>query len=232
MTTFIYTLTDERTVWQGAFTSVNTASLKYASTDYALRENMPGNGHGYRGDKRKHAMANVKTSDGRQGMLMSVFDDHIALERREFVTDKSLGDDWVIPLPCAESKPFAYAEHAKKRTAPQFAEGSVAKAVKVKDGKLGEIVNITFPAAKTQAKCRVFEYEVTATLVEDDVDLVQAQRRVMAPDFHLPETAAGKPGLCAFAVAQLPLRGRYRFDVRPVECFGLKGRAIHAELVV
>ena len=227
-----YTLTDERTVWQGAFTSVNTASLKYASTDYALRENMPGNGHGYRGDKRKHAMANIKTSDGRQGMLMSVFDDHIALERREFVTDKSLGDEWVIPLPCAEPKPFAYAEHAKKRTAPQFAEGSVAKAEKVKDGKLGEIVNITFPAAKTQAKCRVFEYEVTATLVEDDVDLVQAQRRVMAPDFHLPETAAGKPGSCAFAVAQLSLRGRYRFDVRPVECFGLKGRAIHAELTV
>ena len=223
-----YTLTDERTVWQGAFTSVNTASLKYASTDYALRENMPGNGHGYRGEKRRHQMSHVKTSDGRQGMLMSVFDDHIALERREFVTGKSLGDDWVIPLPCAESKPFAYAEHAKKRVAPEFAEGAKVKAEKVKDDR----IEITFPPARTQAKCRVFEYEVTATLVEDDVDLVQAQRRVMAPDFHLPETADGKPGSCVFAAAELPLKGRYRFDVRPVECFGHKGRAIHAELAI
>ena len=227
-----YTLTDERTVWQGAFTSVNTASLKYASTDYALRENMPGNGHGYRGEKRRHQMPNLKTSNGRQGMLMSVFDDHIALERREFVTDKSLGDDWVIPLPCAESKPFAYAAHAKKRTAPEFAAGATAKAVKVKDEKRGELIEVTFPPARTQAKCRVFEYEVTATLVEDDVDLVQAQRRVMAPDFHLPETAEGKSGTCVFAVSELPLKGRYRFDVRPVECFGHKGAPIHAELTV
>ena len=227
-----YTLTDERTVWQGAFTSVNTASLKYASTDYALRENMPGNGHGYRGEKRRHQMPNLKTSNGRQGMLMSVFDDHIALERREFVTDKSLGDDWVIPLPCAESKPFAYAAHAKRRTAPEFAAGATAKAVKVKDEKRGELIEITFPPARTQAKCRVFEYEVTATLVEDDVDLVQAQRRVMALDFHLPETAEGKSGTCVFAVSELPLKGRYRFDVRPVECFGHKGASIHAELAV
>ncbi len=201
-----YTLTDERTVWQGAFTSVNTASLKYASTDYALRENMPGNGHGYRGEKRRHQMPNLKTSNGRQGMLMSVFDDHIALERREFVTDRSLGDDWVIPLPCAEPKPFAYAAHAKKRTAPEFAAGATAKAVKVKDEKRGELI--------------------------EDVDLVQAQRRVMAPDFHLPETAEGKSGTCVFAVSELPLKGRYRFDVRPVECFGHKGVPIHAELAV
>lgn len=227
-----YTLTDERTVWQGAFTSVNTASLKYASTDYSLRENMPGNGHGYRGEKRRHSLAKLRTSDGRQGMLMSVFDDHIALERREFVTDKSLGDDWVIPLPCAESKPFAYAEHAKKRVAPEFADGAVARAAKVNDKKKGEMIEVSFPAARTQSKCRVFEYEVTATLLEDDVDLVQAQRRVMAPDFHLPETQDGKPGSCVFAAADLPMKGRYRFDVRPVECFGRKGRAIHAEIRV
>lgn len=163
---------------------------------------------------------------------MSVFDDHIALERREFVTGKSLGDDWVIPLPCAESKPFAYAEHAKKRVAPEFAEGAKVKVAKVKDEKKGELIGVTFPPARTQAKCRVFEYEVTATLIEDDVDLVQAQRRVMAPDFHLPETAEGKPGSCVFAAAELPLKGRYRFDVRPVECFGHKGRAIHAELAI
>ena len=104
--------------------------------------------------------------------------------------------------------------------------------MKVKDEKRGELIEITFPPARTQAKCRVFEYEVTATLVEDDVDLVQAQRRVMALDFHLPETAEGKSGTCVFAVSELPLKGRYRFDVRPVECFGHKGASIHAELAV
>ncbi len=227
-----YTLTDERTVWQGAFTSVNTASLKYASADYSLRENMPGNGHGYRGEKRRHLMPNIPTSNGRQGMLMSVFDDHIALERREFVTGQSLGDDWVLPLPCAESKPFAYAAHAKRRTAPEFAEGAAPKVEARRDEKNGELLEIKFPAAQTRGKCRVFEYEITAVLTEDDVDLVQLQRRVMANDFHLPETKDGVPGSCVIAAADLPRKGRYRFDVRPLECFGLKGRAISASFDV
>lgn len=222
-----YTLTDERTVWQGAFTSINTASLKYASTDYALRENMPGNGHGYRGEKRKHLMPKIATSDGRQGMLLSVFGDRIAIERREFVTGKSLGDDWVLPLPCAESKPFAYATRAKTRTAPEFAPDTNVNVAK-KDEK-GDLIELTFPAAETRGKCRVFEYEVTAVLTEDDVDLVQLQRRVLAPDFHLPETGAGKPGSCILSASDLPMKGRYRFEVRPVECFGRKGAPISVE---
>ena len=225
-----YTLTDERTVWQGAFTSINTSSLKYASTDYALRENMPGNSFGYGKDTgRKKAMPMLGTGAGKQGMVMSVYGDHIAIERREFVTDKTLGDDWVIPLPCAESKPFAYAEHAKKRVAPEFDAGAevkaVAKTVELKGEKM-DVIEVTFPPARTRSKCRVFEYEVTATLVADDVDLVQLQRRVMAPDFHLPETADGVPGKCNIAKAELPPRGIIRIDVRPIECFGHKGSTI------
>ena len=219
-------------MWQGAFTSINTSSLKYSSTDYALRENMPGTGYGYKGEGRRHLMPNIPTSNGRQGMLVSVFADHIAIERREFVTGRSLGDDWMLPLPCAESKPFAYAAHAKRRTAPEFADGAVPKVTETKDAKKGRLVEITFPAAQTRGKCRVFEYEVTAVLIEDDVDLVQLQRRVFAPDFHMPETKDGAQGRCVIAAADLPMKGRYRFEVRPIECFGLKGRAISAEFAV
>ena len=37
---------------------------------------------------------------------------------------------------------------------------------------------------------------------------------------------------CVIAAADLPMKGRYRFEVRPIECFGLKGRAISAEFAV
>ena len=228
-----YTLTDERSVWQGAFTSINAGSLKYSSYDYALRENMTGNGYGYRADRqRKRAMSRVDTTNGKQGMLMTVCEDRIVLERREFVSGKSLGDDWVIPLPCANEKPFAFAARARKRVAPEFADGAKAGAAKEKSKTAGSCIAVRFPPARTQAKCRVFEYEVTATLIADDVDLVQLQRRVFAPDFHLPETDKGVPGVCLIPEGDLPMKGRYRFDVRPVECFGHKGRAISAELVV
>ena len=90
-------------------------------------------------------------------------------------------------------------------------------------------VGVTFPAAETRNKCRVFEYEVQAVVVEDDVEMVACTRRAIAPDFHVPASKAGRPGACAFALADLPKGVHLRFDVRPIECFGKKGQPIHSD---
>ncbi len=225
-----YTLTDEKTVWQGAFTSVGTSSLSYSSVDYNYRENMPGNSCGTR-EQRPHTMR-LDTSDGKQGMLFTVCEDHIRIERREFVWDQSLGDDWILPVGKGAAKPFEYAKRKSVRTAPEFAPGATAKVeiqpVKTdKDGKPepGKLA-VTFPAAKTRNGCRVFEYEVQAVVLADDVEIATATRRVIAPDFHWPLSKAGKDGICLFNLADLPKDTNIRFDVRPIECFGKKGEAI------
>ncbi len=231
-----YTLTDERTVWQGAFTSIGTSSLSYTSLDYNFRENAGGNGYGHK-EMRARQMGRLNTQEGKQGMLFTVCDDHIRIERREFVYDQTLGDDWILPIGKAAEKPFAYAKRIPVRTAPEFAEGAVVKVEPVspkaeKDKpapKDPTQVSVSFPAAETRAKCRVFEYEVQAVVVEDDVELVAVTRRVIAPDFHLPASKAGRPGECVFALAELPKGVHLRFDVRPVECFGKKGRAIRSD---
>ena len=85
---------------------------------------------------------------------------------------------------------------------------------------------MTFPSAHVVDDCRVNEYEVTATLVEDDFDLAQAQRRVLAADFYLPASKCGKENVCAFFLDELTKKGNYVFSVRPIECFGKKGAAI------
>ena len=235
-----YTLTDERTVWQGAFTSIGTSSLSYTSLDYNFRENAAGNNYGHK-ETRQRQMGRLPTSDGKQGMLFTVCDDHIRIERREVVYDQTLGDDWILPIGKAAEKPFAYAKRIPARTAPEFAEGAVVKVAPVptkteteKDKpapKAPTQVSVRFPAAETRAKCRVFEYEVQAVVVEDDVELMAATRRVIAPDFHLPASKAGRPGECVFALAELPKDVHLRFDVTPIECFGKKGRAIRSELL-
>ena len=227
-----YTLTDERSVWQGAFTSINTASLKYASTDYSLRENINGNHHGFRGEGRTHRMTQGDTADGRQGMLVSYFDDRLEIERREFVSGQSLGDDWVVPLPAA-NEAYSYAKRAAQRVTPEFAAGAKVE-VKVtpkKDEKDFTHVKLAFPSAETRGGSRVFEYEVTAVLLEDDVDLVQAQRRMMSPDYYQPVSKLAKAVSFTFAAEDLPVKGHYRFEVRPVECFGKKGAAIASDEV-
>lgn len=214
-----YPLTDERSVWQGAFTSINTASLRYCSHDYSLRENIGGNGHGFRNENRKHLMDKLETGDSRHGMLVSVYGNNLVIERRDFVSGMSLGDDWVISVPCREDMSFA--ARAAKRSAPQFAED--AKLSLKSDGKL---ITLSFPRAKTVKKCRVFEYEVTATLLEDDVDLVQVQRRVFDPLFYKAEGASDVSASCVLSLAELPIKGNTVFSVRPIDCFGLKGKAL------
>ena len=233
-----YTLTDERTVWQGAFTSIGTSSLSYTSLDYNFRENAGGNSYGQR-ESRPLQMGRLPTHEGKQGMLFTVCEDHIRIERREFVYDESLGDDWILPVGKAAEKPFVYAKRIPVRIAPEFAAGAAVKVAfvppKAEKGKPAPKdptqVSVKFPAAEMRAKCRVFEYEVQAVVVEDDVEMVAATRRVIAPDFHLPASKAGRSGECVFALAELPKGVRLRFDVRPVECFGKKGSPICSDLV-
>ena len=231
-----YTLTDERTVWQGAFTSIGTSSLSYTSLDYNFRENAHGNSYG-RKESRTRQMKHLPTNDGKQGMLFTVCDDHIRIERREFMWGESLGDDWILPVGKAAAKPFAYAKRIPARVAPEFAEGAKVNVALVppkakKDEpapKEPTQVSVKFPAAEARNKWRVIEYEVQEVILEDDVEMVAATRRVIAPDFHLPKSKMGKSGLCVFALAELPKKVHIRFDVTPIECYGKKGRAIQSD---
>ena len=86
------------------------------------------------------------------------------------------------------------------------------------------------PPAESVDGCRPYEYEITATLLADDIELVQLQRRGMVEGFHLPIELAHKPTEFLFDLSELPLKGRYRFSVRPIECFGRKGDPIAVKL--
>jgi len=221
-----YTLTDERSVWQGAFTSINAGSLQYASTDYSLRENATGGGsYGYKETARGRAMAGLDTKNGRHGMLVSVYDDRLEIERRNFADGTSSGGDWVVPVPPDGS--YAFERRMASRSAPEFAADA-----QVTFERKDNLLFVNFPAAKSVNGCRVFEYEVTAMLVEVGVDLVQAQRRVLSRSFHLAESPDALTESCTFRLDELKAKGHYEFAVRPIECFGRKGRSVRAAVVI
>ena len=124
-------LTDERSVWQGAFTAVNAGYLFNTSAEYALRENGGFNRFGYKGERgvREHAMATFEPV-ALQGSLFSVYGDRLAIHRREFDTDQPLGEDWVLPLRASERSPYAYASRRNSRRMPRWscARGRTQKA--------------------------------------------------------------------------------------------------------
>ena len=241
-----YTLTDERSIWQGAFTSVGTCSLRYTGTPYyehppAGFENSASVGArtAWRQDSVK-MMAKIPTFDCRQGMLWSVYEDCIVVKRREFLSNLDLGDDWVMPLPAAESKPFAFAEHAKKFHAPEFMAGSELTVTRVKtktrggrsrDGKekikpaKKAAFRVATPLVVPDKNARLFKLEFVAETANGK----KVTKLTLAPGFNhsLTHPNVKDAPFCQFALDELG-KGDIRFTATPINCFGQRGKSISA----
>jgi len=243
-----YSLTDERSIWQGAFTSVGTSSLRYTGMPY---NECPPAGYENTGTEAKNGwkynavkmMGNFSTGDCRQGMLWSVYDDCIVVKRREFLSDLDVGDDWVMPLPAAESRPFAFAEHAKKSHAPAFPEGAKPTVTRTKaktrggksrDGKetipsvVKDAFKVVAPAVVADANARLFKLEFVAVAK----DGTKKTKIVMAEGFNhsLAHKKASATSFCNFALDEIPA-GEVRFEVTPITCWDQRGKAAASDPV-
>ena len=225
-------LTDERSIWQGAFTSIGTASLRYIDPIYGRENAGP------------HALDDLKQMpivdqfSGKEGMLVSVYGDHIAIERRDFVYDGKLGPDWTVPLPAANAKPFDFKVRAANAVAPQFPVGAKVTVSGPADGKdrKGRAVRqltVTFPAAlQDAAHTRAYDYEVAAEVEECDIRRIACTKRVYSPAYFLAPEREPKTVSCVFSLNELNTRKgscfapTVRFIVRAAETFGKKSEAI------
>ena len=220
-----YSLTDERTIWQGAFTSVGTSSLRYIYAQVG-REN--GENWGSRGT-RPLQMPSLPESQGEQGLLMTVSSDRITFARRDILNGKSLGPDWVVPLD--GTKPYAFAPRKAAAVAPEFAPGAKAEVRKVKgkdrSGVELEQVVVSFPAAQPSRTSRVYEYEVRASLADiEDVREPVCVRRVLAEGFYLAPEDDAKTATCVIDASLFPPKNNIIFEIRPLDCFGNAGRPL------
>ena len=238
-----YSLTDERSIWQGAFTSVGTGSLCYTGTPGL--ERAPG---GYENTAffenwRCNALKlskPMKVDDCRQGMLWSVYDDCITVKRREFLSDLGLGEDWVMPLPAAEPRPFAFAEHARRLRAPEFPAGAKSAVAEVnaknrggksKDGKekipseKKPSFKVTVPAVVPDDKARLFALEFAAKTEDGKI----RTKLVLSEGFNhsLKHAKAKSRQSCCFRKDELG-QGDVRFAVTPMNCFGARGKPLTA----
>ena len=241
-----YTLTDERSLWQGAFTSVGTSSLRYTGMPYdehppAGYENSSTEGRDAWRYNAAKFMGGFGSGDCRQGMLWSVYDDCIVVKRREFLSDLDVGDDWVMPLPAAESKPFAFAERAKRFGAPRFAADARATVERIRaknrggasrDGKEKiaaeeqPAVRVTVPAVVADRNARLYDLEFAA----ESKSGARKVKLVIPEGFNhaLAHRKAKLPSSCVFSQAELP-QGEIRFVVTPRNCFGRCGAPLTTE---
>ena len=239
-----YSLTDERSIWQGAFTSVGTGSLRYTTMpfdeiipDGYENTNAPSGKDKWRRDAVK-LMEGIGGGDCRNGMLWSVYDDCIVVKRREFLSDLDIGEEWVMPLPAAEPRPFAFAEHAKRLRAPEFPAGATVAVTemnaknrggKSKDGKekiaaeKKPSFKVTVPAVVSDDKARLFSLEFTAMTADG-----KSQKKLVLPEgfnHSLKHKKAQSRQVCYFRKDELGA-GDVTFTVTPMNCFGARGKSL------
>ena len=233
-------LTDERSIWQGAFTSVGCASLRNVSQGTPGAIWLPGGLENARTPKSKSfsaqngikAMEVTNLMNCRQGQLVRVYADRVVFSRREFVTGAPIGDDLVMPLPAAENKPFAFAPRAAKAVAPEFPQDAKLAVRRTKGmlrdkrRKKADIWELTIPAATAVRSARAGVYEVTATGVDG-----KAHVFAMAAEgyrFPLSDQRATAPSVFRVACSRLPAEG-LTFSVRAISCWGKKSAPIVAK---
>ncbi len=223
-------LNDERTIWQGAFTSVGTSSLSYTYS-FGGRENTYIDG----GPDYPAQMPRVEQGDGKQGMVMTVYDDAVALERWDFMYQRPLASNWIVPLPLGgRARPLSFESRALEAVAPQFARGDKATVSKArgKDRKGREQwqTTVRFPnVLRERNGQRAFDFEVTLEEAMADVTRIVCQKRVMSPHFYLCEEKDRDEVACVFGEAEAPVNFPYRFAIRPCECFGKKGAPLYTD---
>ena len=232
-------ISDERTVWQGAFTSIGAGCLHEGAGGFKY-DNVSAFWHP---NNRKNLMASLADpkawgGDAKGGgcELVEVFDDHLVVHRQSVEFGRPIGSAWIVPIPAKKDGPFDFAKRTARRKAkgavPQFATGAKIEAKFCPDGHALEsaahrgepCIYVTFPRAKTVKRSRVFDYTVEA-VVEGGNPVV---RKLIAAGFAYPEEDADIPGECLFSVAELSVGKPIRFTVTPRDCFGLAGKPLVA----
>ena len=210
-----YPLTDERSVWQGAFTSIGTASLYMIDLPEGRENGTP--------DWFPSQMKQLSVPI-RQAALYTVHADKtIVVDRRELTTMEKLGPDWVIPV---GGDRYAFDKAAARTKPPEFAPDAKITVSEVFDGenRRGEKTRqfrATWPVAlMSERASRPFDYEITAEIDAADFRRTLAKKRVFAPNFWRPEKFDRGEVECLFAADELVDRWPVSFSVRAFDCYG------------
>lgn len=232
-------LTDETSIWQGAFTAVNCS----CQTGFAFTP--PGRENGFSGrDFRREPPLEMPPIDFKgvqQGMVMDVYDDRVVFKRFEFKNGRSLGADWVVPVGPGADKPYRFDTRFNEKRRPAFPKGAKIR-VSQKDGHFrgkggmkpseethAQIV-VSFPPATTAGGADIRAWDYAVRLEEDCGDHLRtvSERFYFSPNSLMGEEDEREPVVCAFPRTDLPEKSRafYRFTVTPRSCWGHEGKPI------
>ena len=238
-------LTDDRSVWQGAFTSIGCGSLRNVSlqapgsckiSSGAGFENYTTPSTAPNGADAMKAMGIANRFNCRQEQFLRVYSDRVLISRREAISGESYGPDLVMPLPAAERRPFDFKMREAKAMAPEFPAGAALTVKRVKGHVRGTpgaknrkvpVWEITIPRADAVRNARAAAYTLDITTADGSALALG----VIDEGFRFPaESARGKAcAVCRVACERIP-KGGFTVAVRAVSCWGRSSSPIEAKV--
>ena len=218
---------DDRSVWQGAFTSIGCGCVQEGGSSYRGYENaLAPYWPSYKTQRMRCLPA--FGNEGRCCLMMDVYPDGLIVRRRSLQWDESLGEDWKIDVPAVVGGRFDFSRCRRTHAAPQFPSGSQVKVEVCQDPpnagpglKNRKCVRISFPHAETKDGSRVFDYVVRAFSNGREV----GKWKVLSYGYFLPEGRSRVPGECLVGEDELP-SSKIIFEVTPRNCYGTEGRSL------
>ncbi len=174
----------------------------------------------------KRLMKPIDVADGRQGMLVRVYDDRIVFERWDFEDMSVLGPDWVLPLNKKGEKPFSFDSRAIVSKAPEFAPDAkliaTIKSVKRKNTVV-KALEVVIPPVERNGE-RVFDYEIEIIGSNGETD----RKYVIAEGFNRSRNSlkANSPTVLLVALDALKTAGNLNIKVFARNSFNKKGKSI------
>ncbi|MBQ0032006.1 MAG: hypothetical protein KBT68_04305 [bacterium] len=243
-------LTDEKSIWQGAFTAVNCSCAHGHLFTPPGREN--GRCPAY--DLKRMPPMEMEIIDrwqSPQGLVMDVSDEEVRFQRLDILKDESVGSDWVVPLfeggatvPPTGVPKYDFKARKSASKPPVFASDAKVTVSRIKDGhyrkfgsiekglELGETheqIKVSFPTITTvRSPSRAYDFAVRCEVEMGDVVRTVCESRVFSPYFAMGEQWDGEDAWCIFPASVIP-RGygvRLRFVVTPYDSWGNPGLAL------
>jgi len=227
-------ITDERTVWQGTFTSIGAGCMHEGGSPF-IYDNISAKWHPNFKQKLMAPYFDPEAWGGDPGggacELVEVYDDHLIVHRHSVPYGVPLGSPWTVPIPAKKGSLYDFASRAKKNLPPQFPDGAKVKIEVCADGHPHEGVGhrgepcicVTFPRAKTMSDGgRVLEYLVEVSAGGK----VVAKSLILANGFTRPECEGDIEGECLISLKSLPAGELVVVSVVPRNSFEQAGRAL------
>ena len=212
--------TDDRLVWQDAFTVVSVPSLSYACFPDGHE-----NGEGPRNGTSRQAMGIIPDRfnlNGSQGYCVSVFDREMVIERLDFSEeDRSGGRDWVVPLGKEKNRVPAFSLRGKMSRVPMFPQGARVRLrtrnTENRQGRWTIVLCCEFPAASCVNGDRVFDYEIRVVPRDGSAPV---SKRFLSPAYSRHARHEPRTMRFWFDSRDLPQGKDYVVEVRAFNCWG------------